>query len=264
MAGLYHSGEDCHHLAAAITENRRAWWQRLRARYPHVQGQLQQPDQAFGIRMEEAKVPHPPEAAGQDVLEQQPEKLSARQGADLAVSLVVLIAEADLAITVGDDVFLRQYAAIEVAAQIAKRLLAPPHFLAVHHPCIRQGLLTVQACQAHGLKPLGSKHTREIGCPEEDLILLLFLSPSPAACVDGSGWHNQMHMGMVFEIAGMGVEYSMGTCAAAQMRIAAGKAVDRLPGGFKQQIIGRPLLGPEQSPQLRRYRDGDHEIVNRQ
>jgi hypothetical protein len=73
-----------------------------------------------------------------------------------------------------------------------------------------------------------------------------------------------MHMGMVIEIAGMGVEYSMGTCAAAQMRIAAGKAVDRLPGGFKQQIIGRPLLGPEQSPQLRRYRDGDHEIVNRQ
>jgi hypothetical protein len=39
-----------------------------------VQGQLQQLDQAFGIGMEEAKVPHPPEAAGQDVLEQQPEE----------------------------------------------------------------------------------------------------------------------------------------------------------------------------------------------
>jgi len=72
MAVLYHSGQNGHHLAAAITEHWRTWWQRLRARYPHVQGQPQQSYQAFGIRMEEAKVPHPPEAAGQDVLEQQP------------------------------------------------------------------------------------------------------------------------------------------------------------------------------------------------
>jgi hypothetical protein len=38
---------------------------------------------------------------------------------------------------------------------------------------------------------------------------------------------------MVIEIAGMGVEHSMGTAAAPQLRIAAGKAVDRLPGDFK-------------------------------
>ena len=44
------------------------WW---KAQYPHVLGQLQRPDQAFGICIEEAKVPHPPKAAGQDVLEQQ-------------------------------------------------------------------------------------------------------------------------------------------------------------------------------------------------
>jgi hypothetical protein len=35
-----------------------------------------------------------------------------------------------------------------------------------------------------------------------------------------------------FSIALMGVEHSMRTTAASQMRIAAGKVVDRLPGGF--------------------------------
>jgi hypothetical protein len=59
-----------------------------------------------------------------------------------------------------------------------------------------------------------------------------------------------MHMGMVIEIALMGVKHSMRTTAAPQMRIAAGKAIDRLPGGCEQQIIGKALLGPEQSPQL--------------
>lgn len=164
--------------------------------------------------MEEAKVPHPPEAAGQHVLEQQPEKLSARQGADLAFSLVVLIAEANHAFTVGDDLFLGQHAAIEVAAQKDQRLLAPPHLLAVNHPLIGQGLLAVQTCQGHGLKPLGPEHTREIGYPEEGLLLLLFLSPLHAMRVDSTGWHNQMHMGMIIEIALMGMQHSMGTGSA--------------------------------------------------
>jgi hypothetical protein len=69
LAELYHPGQDNHHLPAAITENRRAWWQRIRWWHPHVQSQLQKRDQAFGIRMEDAKVPHSPEAAGQHVLE---------------------------------------------------------------------------------------------------------------------------------------------------------------------------------------------------
>jgi hypothetical protein len=43
-----------------------------------VQSQLHKLDEAFGIRTENAKISHPPEAAGQHMLEQQPEKLSAR------------------------------------------------------------------------------------------------------------------------------------------------------------------------------------------
>jgi len=40
------------------------------------------------------------------------------------------------------------------------------------------------------------------------------------------------------KIAFMGVEYSMGTAAATQLWIAACKAIDRLQGGFEQQIQG--------------------------
>ena len=54
-----------------------------------------------------------------------------------------------------------------------------------------------------------------------------------------------MYMGMVIEIASMGVEHGMGTSAALQLRVPAGKAIDRLPGGFEQEIIGNLLVGPE-------------------
>ncbi len=37
--------------------------------YPHLERQLQQLDQAFGIGMKEAKVSHPPESARVDVPE---------------------------------------------------------------------------------------------------------------------------------------------------------------------------------------------------
>lgn len=73
-----------------------------------------------------------------------------------------------------------------------------------------------------------------------------------------------MHMWMVIKIAGMGVEHGMGTSAALQLRVPAGKAIDRLPGGFEQEIIGNLLVGPEQSPQLSRYCEGNHKIVNLQ
>ena len=134
----------------------------------------------------------------------------------------------------------------------------------MNHPLIGQGLLAVQSRQPHGLKPLCSQHIGEIPCPEENLLLLLFLLPSFPVHVDGTGGHNQMHMRMVIEITLMGMQHSMGTGAASQLRIPAGKAVNRLPGGFQQQIIGNALVGPEHSPQLCRHRGSDHEIVDRQ
>jgi hypothetical protein len=41
-----------------------------------------------------------------------------------------------------------------------------------------------------------------------------------------------MDMRMIIEVSLMGMQHSMGAGAASQLRITAGKAVDRLPGGF--------------------------------
>ena len=78
VAWLYQPSQNCHPLPAVFTEHGWARWQRIRRRQPHLQGQLQELDEAFGIGMEEAKIPDPPETTRQDMLEQQPEELPAR------------------------------------------------------------------------------------------------------------------------------------------------------------------------------------------
>ena len=86
--------------------------------------------------------------------------------------------------------------------------------------------------------------------------------PLSVALIECSCRYNQMDMWMVIEIAFMGVEYSMGTTTAPQLWVAACKTLDCLPGSFEQQIVGNSLMSPEQSPQLYRYCEGQHEIIN--
>jgi hypothetical protein len=92
----------------------------------------------------------------------------------------------------------------------------------------------------------------------------MLLMPLASAFIEGSCQNDQMHMGMVAEIPFMGVEYGMDTAAASHVGIAAAEAVDRLPGGLEEQVVCDPLMSPEQSPQLCRYREGHHEVINGQ
>jgi hypothetical protein len=112
--------------------------------------------------MEETIVTDPPKATGQDMLEKQPEELAPGEGADLALSLVVPIAETDQAIAVGDNVLFWEQTSIEIASQIGQRLFTATHLFAMNKPFIRQFFLAVEARQSHGLKPFGSKHTRQV------------------------------------------------------------------------------------------------------
>ncbi len=79
MARLCQSNQNGHHLSAVITAN---WWalrEEAGRGYRHLQDQLEQLNQAFGVCMEKTKVTHTPKASGQDVLEQQPEQLTPRE-----------------------------------------------------------------------------------------------------------------------------------------------------------------------------------------
>jgi hypothetical protein len=70
VAWLYHPGNNCHLLPAVFTEHGRARWKGIRTRQPHLQCQLQELDEAFGIGMKEAKISDPTETTKQDMLEQ--------------------------------------------------------------------------------------------------------------------------------------------------------------------------------------------------
>ena len=66
----YHSSQNCHFLPTVFTEHVWARWQGISTRNPHLQCQLQELNEAFGICMEEAKISDPPESTRQDMLEQ--------------------------------------------------------------------------------------------------------------------------------------------------------------------------------------------------
>jgi hypothetical protein len=82
--------------------------------------------------------------------------------------------------------------------------------------------------------------------------------------VDGTRRHNQVHMGMEVQPAAVGMEHRMGTGHPLEPGISAGQGVHRLPGRSEQQVVGGSLLVPAQSPQLRRHREGDQEVLHRQ
>jgi len=89
----------------------------------------------------------------------------------------------------------------------------------------------------------------------------------PGCCwlaVDGTGRHDQVHVGMEVQAAAVGVQHRMGTGDPLELGIPAGKGVHRLPGGFEQQVVAAALLAPEQRPQLGRHREGDQEVLHRQ
>jgi hypothetical protein len=85
--------------------------------------------------MQKAIVAGASEALGQDMLEPQGEEACPGQSAvGEALALGIAVAEGHLAVLAGDDVFLLDDAAIEVARQIDQRLLAAADVLAVDEP----------------------------------------------------------------------------------------------------------------------------------
>ena len=96
---------------------------------------MQQGNQALAVGMQEAVIPRPPETLGQDVLQDQAQKVGTRQRADFGfTALAVAVAKADLAVLAGEDIGLPEHPAIEVAAEINERLLAVADTFAIGHP----------------------------------------------------------------------------------------------------------------------------------
>ena len=95
---------------------------------------MQQGNQALAVGMQKAVVPRPPEALGQDVLQDQAQEVGTGQRAHLRLAaLAVAVAKADLAVRARQDVAFPDHPAIEVATEIDQRLLAVADTFAIDY-----------------------------------------------------------------------------------------------------------------------------------
>ncbi len=137
-----------------------------------MQDKLQQPDQLLAVAMEESVVARTPEALGQHMLQQQPEKVGARERSGFRRTLVVRIAEGHLTVAHGDDVVLAQHATIEVFAKIGDGLVATADMFAVDHPLFGKPGLHSQPVVLERLQPLGAKDLGQTLLAEQILATL--------------------------------------------------------------------------------------------
>lgn len=223
---------------------------------------MQQGDQALLVRMQEAVVPRPPEALGQDVLQQQVEELGTGQRADLALpALAVAVAEADLAAAVviaSEEVGLADHAAIEVTTQINEGLLAVADTLAVDHPFPRQRLGRMEASLRERRQQLGAKHLRERLVAEE---IAALRAPASAPRIQARAGHDQMHVWMQVEPARVGVQHRHRPGLALELAVVAAEGLHRAPGGGEESAVDALRVPCGQCTQLSGQGEGEQEIL---
>jgi len=225
---------------------------------------MQQRDQPFFVRMQEAVVPRPPKALGQDMLQDQVQEVGAGQRADLGFSaLAVAVAEADLAAAVviaGEEVGLADHTAIEVTPQIDQRLLAVADALAVDHPFPRQRPGRMEAGLRERRQQLGAKHLGERLVAEE---IAGLRPPAPASCIQARAGHDQMHMRMQVEPARVGVQHRHRPGLALELAVVAAEGLHRCPGGGEEGAVDALRVPCGQCSQLSGQGEGEQEILGR-
>ena len=165
--------------------------------------------------------------------------------------LGVARAEGDLAVPAGEDILLLDDATIEVAVEIGERLRAGAHGLAVDDP---SGGGTIRDLEAFGLEGGAYLGTEDLGqgLMVEEIARLAPSSlgtPKPALCVDGPGRHDQMHVGVVVEPAGMGVQDRHGARDALKPLVVYAKGSHGLPTRLHQEVIDGALMGEREGAQ---------------
>ena len=152
---------------------------------------MQALDEPLAVAVQEAVVTTAAEAPGQDVLEQEPEKVGARKCSRLDLAAVLRVAEGHFAVFAGQDVLLRQDAAIQIPSQVDQRLLAIADPLAIDDPFLRHVRLDAPASVLHGLEPLAAEDLRQGLFGEQELPLLG--APAVEDGIDGPGRNDDVH-----------------------------------------------------------------------
>jgi len=226
---------------------------------------MQQRDEALAVGVEEAEVAGPPQALGQDVLDDEPEEVGPGKGAlfELAGS-GVSPAVAHLGVVEGEDVLLADDAAVEIAAQVDQGGLAGADALAVDDPLPGMVLGQAQgggleAGEHPGAEDLGESLVgEEVGSPG---LALALGAPELALGVDGGSRHDEMDVGVEGEFAGVGVQHGNGAGQAVEMSIVLGEGAQRLPGAAQEKLVDDSLVGPGERAKLGRKGEGKQEVL---
>ena len=102
------------------------------------QYKLHQRQQFFSITVQEAIIPDPAKALGQNMLQHQPQKVFALEDSVLRVARFPFgIAVRHLACLIGNDILFADNAAVQVARQVRQSRFPFPDMPAIHDPFVR-------------------------------------------------------------------------------------------------------------------------------
>lgn len=234
--------------------------------------QLQQSQRAPRVVVQNAEVAGPLQALGQDMLQQQPQEVFCGQGVrGRPAALGIAPAVGDLAALAAQDVALGDHASVDIAPQIAQRLLSITHGFAVHHPLRGQVRRQRQPRRVQRGLELARKHLGQGLLAEEvaaarrlsltrGLAQLHFGAPQPGLGIKGSRRDAHMHMRMEAQSAVVGVQHRHRAGCAAQGLVGLRKGLERGPGRLHHQAIDHALMRPSQMAKLRRQREGHQEV----
>ena len=259
--------QDLHRPATAGTgQGGGSWPQEGGHRYrTQLEQHLQQVDQALAVGMQEAVVPSAAEALGQDMAQEEPEEVGTgeRAGVQLA-GLAVLIPEGHFASFAGEDVLLLEHAAVQIAAEVDQCLFAGTDGGAVDDPLHRRARRREPGLRERR-EELRAKDLGEGFLGEEVGLALAagtgFGVPPAVFGIDRCGRHGQVHMGMVVQAPGVGMQHRDRSGGALQPPIVAGEGVEGFPTALQQRAVDRALVKPRQFPQFGRNGEGHQEVV---
>jgi len=148
-----------HRCAAARTRQGRAnfhpglWWHGGQLEHP-----LQQCNQPFAVGVQKAKVARSPQAFGQNMLHEQPQKGGTADGACRHLAgFAVAIAKAHASLFTAQNVFFLDDAPVEIAPQIDQGFHTGADTLAIDHPFFWKAWQR-QAFAGDGRQQLGPKY----------------------------------------------------------------------------------------------------------
>ncbi len=232
-----------------------------------AQQRLKQGDQPFAVGMQKAEVASASEAFGQHMLEDQPQEPGAGDRSVFALlGFAILVAKSHLAVFAGDNIFLLDHAFIEIAAQIDQRLLARADGLDIDNPGVGVAYGQFQSLLADGVEQFGAKDLGQRLVVEQITggVLAFFtpFGPPPLFfAIEGGGRHHQMHVWVVVEAAGMGVQDRDGARRTLELRVVLTKRAHRLPATAGHEVIEGALMEPGQRPELFGQGEGHQKIL---